>query len=136
MNDIHWFTCYHSIMKQLSVANLSCPVLIQIATETRTNHVSISRQAVSKSSQPLCSNKGRSVLIASLYLSLKWAGFPSFIILSPTGMLFVSAKIKDNTEQEMNAAKRPNLSNCLWNCCEDGHRSACPSNVKVECKVL
>ena len=136
MNDIHWFTCYHPIMKELSVAKLSCPVFNTNSYSIGVNQVKISRQAVSKSSQPFCSNKGRSVLIASLYFSLNWNDCPSFNTFSKSGILVWSAKNRDNTEQAINTAKRPNLSNCLWNCCEDGHRSACPSNVKVECKVL
>jgi len=104
MNDIHWFICYHTIMKQLSDAKLSCPVLNTNSYSTAVNHVKVSRQAVSKSSQPFCSNKGRSVLTASLYLSLKWTDCPSFNTFSAAGILLGSAKIKGNVEQAINAA--------------------------------
>ena len=136
MIDIHLFICYHTIMTQLSDAKLSCPVLNTNSYSTAVNQVKVSRQAVSKSSQPFCSNKGRSVLIASLNLSLKWNDCPSFNTFSKSGRLVWSAKTRGNAEQATNAANRPNLSNCLWNCCKFGHRSACPSDVKVECKVL
>ena len=122
-------------MKQLSVTKLSCPVLNTNSYCTAVNQVKISLQTVSKSSQPFCSNKGRSVLIASLYLSLKWTDCPSFNIFSISGRLVWSARKKGNTEKATNAANGPNLSNCLWNCCRDGHRSARPRDVSVECKV-
>ena len=136
MNDIHLFICYNTIMKQLTVPKLSCPVLNTNSYSTAVNQVKISRQAVSKSSQPFCSNKGRSVLIASLYLSLKWKDCPSCNALSKSGGLVLSAKNIGKSVQATNTAKGPNLSNCLWNCCKDGHRSARPSDVRVECKVL
>ena len=135
MMDIHWFICYHTIMKQMSVPKLSCPVLNTNSYSRAVNQVKISCQAVSKSSQPFCSNKGRSVLIASLYLSLKWIDCPS-CNTSKSGRLVCSVKTMGNNEQATNAANRPNLSNGLWNCCKDGHRSIRPSDVKVECKVL
>ena len=134
--DIHYIRTYRTIMKQLSVAKLSCLVFHTNSYSTAVNQVKTSRQAVSKSSQPFCSNKGRSILIASLYLSLKWNDCPSFSIFSTSVTLVWSAKNKGKTVQAINAAKRPNLSNCLCNCCKDGHRSAYPSNVRVECKVL
>ena len=136
MNDIHWFKCYHTIMKQLSDAKLSCPVLNTNSYSTAVNQVKISRQTVSKSSQPFCSNKGRSVLIASLYFSLKWKDCPSSNTFSKSGGLVWSSKTMGKNEQATNTANGPNLSNCLWNCCKDGHRSIRPSDVKVECKVL
>jgi len=98
MNDIHSFICYQPIMKQQSDAKLSCPVLNTNSYSTALNQVKVSRQAVSKSSQPFCSNKGRSILIASLYLSLKWTDCPSFNIFSKSGGLVWSAKAKGKNE--------------------------------------
>jgi len=91
-------------MKQLSDAKLSCPVLNTNSYSTAVNQVKVSRQAVSKSSQPFCSNKGRSVLIASLYLSLKWIDGPSFNTFSISGTFVWSGKTKGNNEQATNTA--------------------------------
>ena len=136
MNNIHWFIFYHTFMKQLSVPKVYCPIFNTNSYIRGVNQVKISRQAVSNSSHPFCSNKGRSVLIASLYLSLKWNDCPSFNTFSKSGMLVCSAIKTGNNVQPTDTAKGPNLSNCLWNCCKDGHRSARPSDVRVECKVL
>ena len=136
MIDIHWFTSYDTIMMQLSVAKLSGQVFNTNSYSTGEHQVNTLRQPVSKSSQAFCSKKGRSVLIASLYLSLKWTDWPSFNNFSKSGRLVWSANNKGNSEEATNTAKGPNLSNCFWNCCKDGHRSARPSDVKVEFKVL
>ena len=136
MNVIRWFTSYHTIMMQLSVAKLSCPVFNTSSYSTGVHQVNTRLQAVSKSNQPFCSKKGRSVFIASLNLSLKWKYCPSFNKFSKSGRVVWSDKKIGKSVQATNTAKRPILSNCLWNCCKDGHRSARPSNVRVECKVL
>jgi len=91
-------------MKQLSDAKLSCPVLNTNSYSTAVNQVKVSRQAVSKSSQPFCSNKGRRVLIASLYLSLKRKDCPSFNFFSKSGMLVWFAKTMGSPVQATNTA--------------------------------
>jgi len=104
MNDILWITSYHTIMIQLSVTKLSCLVLNTNSFTIGLNLVKKNIQVVSNSSQHFCSNKGRSVLTASLYLSLKWKHCPSFNIFSKSGGFDLSAKTRGNNEKATNTA--------------------------------
>ena len=92
MNDIQWCISYHTIIKEMLYAKLSCPVFSTNSYITGINQVKTFRQALSKSSQHFCSNKGRSVLIACLHLSLNWNVCPSLNTFSKSERVDWSAK--------------------------------------------